>query len=463
MPSSPTEKAEAWPLWWMGMALQLLLAAVTILLTRMKLEPVCARMLVPVWMLSFVPYVLAVGRVRQLSPSVAMRGITMFAIFFRVTLWFAPPMLSNEVHRSLWEGRAQSFGGNPYVEAPTSPRLAFLAPEMISHISSPEMPAVAPPLSELLFRVAANVWPHGPGLLKALFAVVDLGVVWLLARLLRLRGLNENMTLVYAWCPLPIVEFAGNGHFLTLAMFLALAAVYLATPQLPRRRWAGFFEQILAAASVAGAVCAHYFALPIAPLVMRQIKARFWLLIPVIAALFYWPFAGAGFHLFDGLRRCVGGVQFNDSAFSVLTMLFDTNWTLQLPGGVPLAHAVPKLIAAGVWLAALLAVIVLRVNTIRSFYILTGVFLLFSPAVYPSYVAFLVPFLCFYPNPGWMLLSATVLLSYWAGFAGMGPEHGVGWRNVRMIEYLPAYALMAVSWAAAYFTPAPRPEVKRKA
>ena len=44
--------------------------------------------------------------------------------------------------------------------------------------------------------------------------------------------------------------------------------------------------------------------------VMRQIKARFWLLIPVIAALFYWPFAGAGVHLFDGLRRCVGGLQF---------------------------------------------------------------------------------------------------------------------------------------------------------
>ena len=103
------------------------------------------------------------------------------------------------------------------------------------------------------------------------------------------------------------MEFAGNGQFLTLAMFLALAAVYLATPQLPRRRWAGFFEQLLAAASVAGAVCAHYFALPIAPLVMRQIKARFWLLIPVIAALFYLPFSNAGVHLFDGLRRCVGG------------------------------------------------------------------------------------------------------------------------------------------------------------
>ena len=460
MPSSPIEKAQAWPLWRLGMALQLLLAVVTVLMTRMEREPVCARLLVPVWMIAFVPYVLAVGRARWLSPSVAVRGIAVFAIFFRVTLWFATPMSPHEVHRSLWEGRAQSFGHNPYVEAPASPGLAFLAPEMISHISSPDMPASAPPLSELLFRIVANIAPHGPGLLKALFVLVDLGVVWLVARLLRLRGLNENMVLIYAWCPLPIVEFAGNGHFLTLAMFLSLAAVYLATPQLPRRRWAGVIEQTLAAASAAGAVCAHYLALPLVPLVMRQIKPRFWLLLAAITVLFYLPFASAGVHLFDGLRHCAGSLQYNDSVFSILTALFDTNWTLQLPGGVPLTHAVPKLIAAGVWMAALLAVIILRVNTIRAFYILTGVFLFFSPAVYPYDVAFLVPFLCFYPNAGWMLLSATVLLSYWAKIAGLGPEHDVAWRNIRVIEYLPAFAMMALSWAAAYWIP--QPEAKRQ-
>lgn len=461
-PSSPTEKTAAWPLWRLGMGLQLLLAVVTILLTRMGRQPGCGAALLPVWLLSFAPYVLALKHARELTPSVALRGIFVFAIFFRVTLCFAPPMLSNEVNRSLWEGRAQILGHNPYIESPASPQMSFLAPEMIQHITAPNMPAISPPLSELLFRIVANISPQGPGLLKALFAFVDLGVVWLLIRLLRLRGLNENMAIIYAWCPLPIVEFAGSGHFLTLAMFLALSAVYLATPQIPRRRWAGVIEQTLAAASLAGAVCTHYFALPLVPLVMRQIKARYWLLVPVIVWLFYWPFSGAGVHLFDGLRQCVGSLQFNDSAFSVLAMLCDTHWTPQLPGGVPLAHAVPKLIAAGAWLAVLLAVIVLRMNTIRSFYILTGVFLFFSPVVYPHYVAFLVPFLCFYPNPGWMLLSATVLLSYWVGFAAPSPGHSVVSGSVRMIEYLPVFAVMVAGSAMAYLTPPPQPEVKGK-
>ncbi|MFZ2641974.1 MAG: hypothetical protein WA117_13330 [Verrucomicrobiia bacterium] len=460
-PSSPTEKAEAWPLWRLGMGLQLLLAVITILLTRMGQQPACATALLPVWLLSFVPYVLALRYARQLAPSVALRGIFVFAIFFRVTLWFAPPMLSNEVNRSLWEGRAQTFGHNPYVESPASPGMNFLAPEMIQHIAAPNIPAVSLPLNELLFRIVANISPQGPGLLKALLVLVDLGVVWLVMRLLRLRGLNDNMAILYAWCPLPIVEFAGSGHALTLTMFLALSAVYLATPQIPRRRWAGVIEQTLAAASLTGAVCSHYFALPLVPLVMRQIKARYWLLIPLIAWLFYLPFSGAGGRLFDGLRQCVGGLQFNDSMFSVLAALFDTRWTPQLPGGVSVAHAIPKLMAAGACLTALLVLIVLRVNTIRSFYIVTGVFLLFSPVVYPHYVAFLVPFLCFYPSPGWMLLSATVLLSYWGGLAD--PDRGGVSLGVRLLEYLPALAAMATGWAMTYLMPPPRPEMTNKA
>ena len=452
-PTSPIEKTAAWPLWWTGIALQLLLAALTVLLTRMGRSPACAAALLPVWLLSFVPYVLALRYARQLTPAVAMRGIFMFAIFFRVTLWFAPPMLSNEVYRSLWEGRAQTFGHNPYIETPASPKMAFLAPEMIAYVAAPNMPAISPPLSELLFRIVANISPRNPDLLKAFIAFVDIGVVWLLTRLLRLRGFNENMALIYAWCPLPIVEFAGSGHFLTLAMFLGLSAVYLATPQVPKRRWAGVTEQTLAAASLAGAVCAHYFALPLAPLVMRQIKARYWLLVPLLVWLFYLPFDAAGARLFDGLRQCVGGLQFNDSVFGLLAMLFDTNWTLQLPGGVPVAHAVPKLVVAGACLASLVAVVLLRVNTVRSFYIVTGVFLFFSPVVYPHYVAFMVPLLCFYPNPGWMLLSATVVLSYWGGLTGSG--HGEVSTTAKLIEYLPAFVAMLAGPAITYFQPPP--------
>jgi hypothetical protein len=153
-------------------------------------------------------------------------------------------------------------------------------------------------------------------------------------------------------------------------------------------------------------------------------------------------------------------LQFNDSVFSLLAMLCDTRWALQLPGGVPVAHAVPKLAVAGACLAALLAVILLRVNTLRSFHIVTGVFLILSPVVYPHYVAFMVPFLCFYPNPGWMLLSATVLLSYWGGLTGAG--HGAVSTSLRLIEYLPAFAAMVAGPLVVYLAPPPPAAPARK-
>jgi len=458
MPNSPTEQAQARPLWAMGIALQVLLTVVTVALTWLNKEPLCRAALVPLLLLSFVPYLLAVGCARRLTPAVTLRGIIVFAIFYRVTLWFAPTVLSNEVHRYLWDGRVQAFGANPYVMAPkdavNSPKLGGLAAELLSRVGSPHIPAADQPLSELIFRAAAAIWPRDPGLLKAFFLGMDLAVVWVLIRLLRLRELGENAVIIYAWCPLPILEFAANGHVLPVAMFLALVGIYLATPQPPTRRWAGSFEQVLAALSAGGAVVTHLLALPLLPLIVRRIKMRFRLLIALVVAVFYLPFIGAGGHLFDGVRHYIGAWRFNDSVFAALAALCGSAWTPAWAGNIPLEFALPKLIALIAWLIVLLAMFVARVNNLRSLYILSGALLLLSPAVYPWHVAWLIPFLCFYPNPGWMLFSATVLLSYAAGSPQL---RGLDVPYLKWIEYAPV--LLALIWghAARYVTPAQGP------
>lgn len=464
MPNSPTEQAQARPLWAMGILLQVLLTAVTVALTWLDKEPLCRTAFVPLMLFSFVPYLLAVGCARRLTPAVTLRGVIIFAIFYRVTLWFAPAVLSNEVHRYLWDGRVQFLGANPYVVAPrdavSSPKLGWLAPELLSRVGSPEIPAANQPLSELLFRAAAAIWPYGPGLLKAFFLGMDLAVIWVLIRLLRLRELGENAVIIYAWCPLPIIEFAANGHVLPVAMFLALVGIYLATPQPPTRRWAGSFEQILAALSAGGAVVTHLLTLPLLPLIARRIKMRFWFLIALVVAVFYLPFLDAGEHLFDGLRHYVGAWRFNDSVFALLAALCGSVWTPAWGGNIPLEFALPKLIALIAWIIVLAVMLVARVNNVRALYILSGALLLLSPAVYPWHVAWLVPLLCFYPNPGWMLFSATVMLSC----AISTPQlRGLNVPYLRWIEYAPV--LLALMWglAARYLTPAPvAASLKRK-
>ena len=63
-----------------------------------------------------------------------------------------------------------------------------------------------------------------------------------------------------------------------------------------------------------------------------------------------------------------------------------------------------------------------------------------TPVLHPWYVAFLVPFLCVYPNLGWLLFTGTVFLAYHVlpGWLGEGVWEERGW--VKVVEYLPFYA-----------------------
>ncbi|MBI5394705.1 MAG: hypothetical protein HZA91_05335 [Verrucomicrobia bacterium] len=454
MPNSPQERAVAMPLWVMGITLQVALVAATVLLTRLAEQPWIGGWTLLVLLASFVPYLLAVARTNRVPPQVVLRGIVIFAIVFRVTALCGPAVLSNDVVRSLWEGRAQTFGFNPYLVTPASPKAARLAPELLSRLAAPDMPATAAPLTEMAFRVGAVIWPHGPAMIKFMFAVLDLAVVWVLIRLLRLRGLPESAVLIYAWNPLVLLEFSSNGHPAPMAMFLALAAIYLVAPP-PKKRWAGAFEQAVASLSLGGAVISHYLAAPLLLFMGRQIKLRFWLLWALVVAVFWLPFRDAGWHLFDGVVR-VG----MESRFHFNGSLF--NGVAWLAGGNSWAGiSAPLLVVAGACLLLLVVLLVLRPDPVRALYWLGGAWLLLSPVVEPWHVAWIVPFLCFFQNTGWLLLSASVLVSYVTRLVELQTGFRAESLELKLAEYLPAFVLMGWSTISPYVVPALKHEVKR--
>lgn len=462
MPNSPTERAAATPLWRTGILLQVMLVIWVVLLTRMANRPELGGWALLVLLLSFVPYLFAVAHASRLPPQVVVLGIVLFAIFFRLTALFAPAVLSHDVVRSLWEGRAQTFGCNPYLVTPASPKAGRLAPELLSQIAAPDMPATAPPLAEMMFRATAVVWPHGPGFLKLVFAGLDLAVVWVLIRLLRLRTLSESSVLIYAWNPLVVMESSTNGHWAPLGAFLALVTIYLATPA-ARKRWAGSFEQAVASLSLGGALIAHYLALPLALLMARQIKMRFWFFTALVLGVFWLPFHDAGWQLFDGVIRLGANERFHHNC-----LLFDgIAWLATAAGFGPacrcewLGVGAPLLAVAGAWLLLFAVLLALRTDPLRALYWLGAAWLLLSPVVEPWHVAWLVPFLCFFNNTGWLLLSASVLLSYVPRLVELQTGVRVESLGLRLAEYLPALALMAWSTLAPYVVPALKHEVKR--
>ena len=105
-------------------------------------------------------------------------------MIFRLTLYSLPPSLSTDIHRYRWDGRVQNAGWNPYTIAPIDPRLASLRDPGWAVMPGPEIPAIYPPLSELIFRRDARYLP-GIVAFKLPFVLADLLVLAMLAKWLQ--------------------------------------------------------------------------------------------------------------------------------------------------------------------------------------------------------------------------------------------------------------------------------------
>src|SRR5271154_2121080 len=102
------------------------------------------------------------------------------ALLFRLTLAPLPPTLSTDMYRYRWDGRVQNAGWNPYSVNALDPRLKSLRDSAWSGMPGPEVPAIYPPLAELIFRGTARVTQSPLGF-KTPFVLADLLVVAMLA------------------------------------------------------------------------------------------------------------------------------------------------------------------------------------------------------------------------------------------------------------------------------------------
>jgi hypothetical protein len=87
-----------------------------------------------------------------------------------------------------------------------------------------------------------------------------------------------------------------------------------------------------------------------------------------------------------------------------------------------------------------------RAEPLRASYLLIATLLLLSPSVFPWYLIWMIPFLCFFPNTGLLLWTATIFLSYdvLIGYKVLGTwqyDPSLAW-----LEYTPVFALLLVGW-----------------
>ncbi len=348
-----------------------------------------------------------------------------FVIFLGVAARLAflsfPP--GNDIYRYIWEGAVQNHGFNPYLLAPESPQLASLAEGELRSvwvgINHKWFSAIYPPLPLLLFRAMALVSPT-PIFFKGVFLLADLGVMVLLARLIRTRGLPASRLLLYAANPLVIVFVAGEGHLDVLqALFLCLACLGL--------------ERGKGSGGLGGAFClglavmTKYLAAAAVPFLLRR-DAGIRNLAVLIPLVLFLPYIEAGTGLFGTLAAFGTATHYNDSLTAVL------RWVLG-DGALPMAAACLA--------AALLWVWLIEDDPLRGAYLAFACLLVFLPTVHPWYLLLVAPLLCLFPSPAWLVLQVGVLFTFpvMAGELASGVFQEIHW--LKLPEYAPFFGVLA--------------------
>jgi len=317
------------------------------------------------------------------------------AVLFRLTLYSLTPSLSTDIQRYRWDGRVQNEGWNPYALAPNDPRLTYLRDPGYAAMPGPEIPSMYPPLSQLVFRAGARFLP-GTVAFKLPFVLAELLVLVMLAKWLQSYPDGNFRFAIYAWNPLVIVEFAASGHNDALAIAAMVAALTII------KKRPGASAVTLTAGSLA-----KLFPVTLFPLALRLSgwprKLRGWLAFggsALLAAVCVWPYRSALMQFPQIFARYQAIWQnYNPSLYAVL---------LWFSGHAELAAGIGEGVVLGlaIWAAAR------NIEPLRAAYLIIGAILMLAPNTYSWYFTWIVPLLCFFPNPAWMLLTILQFLSY---------------------------------------------------
>ena len=356
-----------------------------------------------------------------------------FAALFRLTILFAPPYLSDDIYRYIWDGRVQAAGINPYRYIPADEALKNLRDEKIySHINRRDYaPTMYPPVAEAVFFVTTRVSESVTWMKTTMVLFEALGI-WSIAQLLASFGLPRQRILIYAWHPLTVWEFAGSGHL------DAMIVAFLALALLARRRHA----EIGTGVALASATLVKFFPAVLLPTLYKRWNWKLPLVFVIAIGVAYLPYLSVGPRgvlgfLFGYARE--RGMESGEQFF-----------LLSAIRRIPLGFHIPTVafVVLAVLILGGLAVWVLRKQQrANESYIVNGLVIAatFSVLVapdFPWYFAWLIPFLCFIPSIPvfYLTLSSFLLYLTWIYW-----ETDTQVFKIKALMFVPFFFLLAVT------------------
>jgi alpha-1,6-mannosyltransferase len=329
-------------------------------------------------------------------------GVATVAALMRIPALAAPPFLSTDVYRYVWDGRVEAAGINPYRYVPTDPELAPLRdPDIFPEINRNNYArTIYPPVAEAIFLAVTRV-NESVTAMKAAMVGFEIITFAVLVSLLAAEGLPVGRVLVYAWHPLPLWEFAGNGHIDAALIAFTVAALWAARQH---RGW-------LAGLALAGAALTKLYPAILLPALYRRWNLALPAAFAATVVLGYLPFIGAGWDVLGFLPGYVGDEGFDGagSGFYLLSLL------RQLPPLDAISGRV-YIVGAALILATLAVFVMLPRDSARSPFagaaVLATAFTVLVSPHYPWYFSWLIVFACMIRSWALIWLTNACLLLY---------------------------------------------------
>ncbi len=369
--------------------------------------------------------------VRARSARSTLIIVLVLAGIFRLSIVFAPPYLSDDIYRYVWDGRVQAAGINPYRYIPADEHLQSLRDEQIyPKINRRDYAhTMYPPAAEAAYFLTTRI-SESVTWIKLTIVGFELITVWLLMELLASFGMPRQRILIYAWHPLAVWEFAGSGHIDPLAFaFIALALLAR------RRNW-----ETATGISLGLATLAKLFPIVLFPALYKRWgwKMPAALVATIVAG--YLPYIGVGplgvIGFIPGYaqeRGIVSGEQF------FILGLVDRLFGVKLPNLIFVSFAGAVLLSLALWSAFK------RKQGDRSYLkaslVLGTVFMVLFAPHFPWYFAWLILFLCFVPSVPVFYLTLSSFLLYLTWLYPTGAQVF----RIKAFIFVPFFLLVALT------------------
>jgi alpha-1,6-mannosyltransferase len=371
--------------------------------------------------------------------------VVLIALAARGSLLFAPPILSGDVFRYVWDGRVQAAGINPYRYMPADPALAELRDEAVFPRINRAATAttIYAPAAEIVF---AAIGMTVPGVTAVKVVMVGFEAMAMAAAVVVLRrlGLPPARIVIWAWNPLTIWEFAGNGHIDAMPAGLLGIALML----LPRG------DRTLSGIAFGLAVLTKFVPLAAAPALWPMGRWRTAASAIVTIAALYACYAGAGWRVLGYLPGYGAEEGLTDGSGFWLLLTLSRLVTLPAAAGkIYLVLAALCLAGLAIWVAFVRRPMS-DVAVWQSVGLLLGVTTILMSPHYQWYFAWLALPATVVPSRALIWLSVTPLLLYANPF-----RDPIVWP---VLIYAPAMSLALVDWRAPLMLPSPAKEMSRE-